>query len=160
VAYSRSLSATAAFLALSIVTSGCANEDAARHFRAKLPALHGQPIALLIEELGPAHPAEAGPQQQYNWGVMSLFGRERCEIRVMTDNSSRIMSSSVNGDAYTCGSMIRRLRKQEGRYRANPGLRGQEGEEQEVMLEQLLGARQQINEEAARAEEDQPESRR
>jgi hypothetical protein len=138
------------------MTSGCANEDAARHFRAKLPALHGQPVALLIEELGPPHPAGADPQQQYNWGVMSLFGRERCQIRVMTDGVSRIMSSSVDGDAYTCGSMIRRLRRQEARYRATPGLREREAREDADMLEQLVGARRRINEEAARAEENQP----
>jgi hypothetical protein len=52
--------------------------------------------------------------------------------------------------------MLRRLRRQEARYRENPGLREREARENADILEQLVGARRQINEDAPPTEEDQP----
>jgi hypothetical protein len=148
--------AAAASLALPVLASGCANEDAARQFRARLPALHGQPVMVLIEELGPAGPPQSGPQQRYSWGVVSIGGSGSCEIKIGTDAAGRILSSSVDGTAYACGSMLRWLRRREARYRENPGLREREARELEDLLEQLVGARRRINADTIPPREDQP----
>ena len=133
-------------LALALALAGCAADKAGREFRHRLPSLVGHPVQVLIEELGPDANWRA-PSRSYGWGQMTIGrGAGSCDIKVATDDKDRIVTATMEGSDYYCGSMIRDLRKREARYRRNPGLREREAAELERMMQELIGLRREINE--------------
>jgi hypothetical protein len=150
----------AASLALPLLAAACTLPlDEAAHFRARLPALTGQPVALLERELGPptGEPAPAGAPRR--WGVFVMgFGMPSgdCDIEARVDPADRIRSVAMTGDDYICGDLIARLRKDGRRYAADPGLAAREREESRRLSERLVGARRDLNEAAAAKARDRP----
>jgi hypothetical protein len=135
----------AAALVLALALGGCVADKAGREFRQRLPALVGQPVQILIEELGPANTSDGSGL--YGWNSMTI-GRvfRTCRIDVATDGNSRIRSANLTGSDYYCGSVIRDLRKMEAHYRRNPGLREREAAQAEARLQELVQRRSRFNE--------------
>jgi hypothetical protein len=149
-------------MAMAWALAGCAADKAGAEFRQRLPNLVGQPVQLLIDELG-LDSNRRERTRDYGWGQMTIGAVSRiCEISVKTDEENRILTATMEGSDYYCGSVIRELRKREAHYRRHPGLREREAAELDRMLGELVRARREINEPASPAVEqpDQQEEER
>ncbi|MEA3037392.1 MAG: hypothetical protein QOH04_3194 [Sphingomonadales bacterium] len=136
-------------LALPLLLAACALPlDEAARFRARLPALAGQPVALLERELGAPDggPAPAGVPRQ--WGELIYAypeGGGICTIEAAVDPADRIRSVTMTGDEIICGRLIASRRKDARRYAADPTFAAREREESRRMSERLVRARQEVN---------------
>lgn len=129
-----------------LALGGCAAERAGREFRQRLPSLVGQPVQLLVDEIGPGTSRAQGGGSR-GWTSISIGRVTRvCQIAVSTDQDDRILSASMTGGDYYCGSEILELRKRGAHYRRNPGLREREAAEAEALAQEILRLRRLINE--------------
>ncbi|MEA3062248.1 MAG: hypothetical protein QOJ94_2029 [Sphingomonadales bacterium] len=144
----------AAIVTLPLLASACTLPlDEAARFRAGLPALEGRPVALLERELGPPAGEPPAPGAPRRWGVFVMgFGMPggECDIEAAVDPADRIRSVAMTGDAYICGDLIARLRKDPRRYAADPTLAAREREESRTMLDRLVAARRELNANSAK----------
>jgi len=136
--------------ALPLLTAACALPlDEAAHFRARLPAFAGRPVAILERELGPPAGDRVGAGAPRAWGVFVMgFGMPggECSIDAAVDPQDRIRSVTMTGDDYICGRLVARLHKEALRYAADPTLAAREREESRRLLGELVRARRELNE--------------
>jgi hypothetical protein len=139
----------AATLPLPLLAAACALPlDEAAHFRARLPALAGQPVALLERELGPPAGDPVSMGSPRSWGELVLgFGAPGggCAIDAVVDSSDTIRSVTMKGDDYVCGGMLSKLHREAPRY-ADPTRAARERDDGRRRAEKLVRARQTLNE--------------
>ena len=124
---------------------GLENETGA--FRERLQRLPGQPVQILVDELGPGEAGERNGRRTYGWGYQIVYSdrpAEACLVGVTVDQAERVIAVEIRGGDHTCSIVLDDLRGTQARYRNNPGLREREAEQRRRTLEGLTGLRRSI----------------
>ena len=117
-------------------------------FRERLQQLRGQPMQVLVDELGPGEAGTRNGRRSYGWGYQMVYSdrpAEACLVNVTVDAMERIVTAEMNGGDLTCSLVLGDLRETEARYRATPGLREREAAERARLLERLTGLRRSLS---------------
>ena len=137
--------------AVALLLTGCAAKRAGESFRARLPQLVGQPVQAVVDDIGPGSASGEGANTRRQWEYTTIGAPpyRSCDIQIVADADDRIIETQLRGTDYDCGLLLRDLRKDEARYRADPGLREREAREMQDRLNRLVDLRRSAKEDEA-----------